>query len=119
MDENPAQRNILDGYCREGACINLVTKDYFKSKPNYIDETKLTDDVLGFLTLVLSYAKAAKIKDLKPDQSPKQLLSFMPRTELNTIYGQVKSKIPGDLFTLHDTLACYTTSEVDGELDVK
>ena len=119
MDPEVAQRNILDGFCTEGACINLVTKDYFKSKPNDIDETKPTDDVLGFLTLVLSYAKLAKTKDLKPDQSPKQLLSFMPQTNFNTIYGQVKSKIPGDLFTLLDTLACYTTSVVNGELNVK
>ena len=119
MDPEPAHRNVLDGYCTEGACINLVTKEYFDSKPNAIDGTKLTDDVFGFLTLVLSYAKAAKIKALKPDQSPKQLLSFMPRTEFNTLYGQVKSKIPGDLFTLLDTLACYTTSQVEGELDVK
>ncbi len=112
------QRNILDGYCMEGDCIILVTKDYFKSEPNDIDGTKLTDDVLGFLTLVLSYAKAAKTKTLKPDQSPKQLLSFMPRTEFNTMYEQVKSKIPGDLFTLLDTLACYTTT-ANSDLDVK
>ena len=107
----PEERNILDGICMEGDCINLVTKDYFQSKPNDIDGTQLTDDVFGFLTLVLSYAKAAEKKDLKPDQSPKQLLSFMPRTEFNTIYGLVKSKIPGDFFTLLDTLACYTTTK--------
>ena len=107
-------RNILDGLCTEGDCINLVTKDYFQSKPNDIDGKQLTDDVFGFLTLVLSYAKAAKKKNLKPDQSPKQLLSFMPRTEFNTMYGQVKSNIPGDLFTLLDTLACYKTAATKG-----
>ena len=107
----PPQRNILNGICYLGDCIVLVTAKYFDSKPNGIDGSKLTDDVLGFLTLVLSYAKAAKTRDLKTDQSPKQLLTFMPRTEFNTIYGQVKSKIPGDLFTLLDTLACYTTTK--------
>ena len=110
MGTDPPQRHILDGACMEGDCITLVTGDYFKSKPNDIDATKLTHDVLGFLILVLSYAKAAKTRTLRTDQSPKQLLSFMPRTEFNTIYGQVKSKIPGDLFTLLDTLACYTTA---------
>ena len=118
---DPTRRHILDGACTEGDCINLVTELYFQSNPNGIDGTQLTDDVFGFLTLVLSYAKVAitRQKNLKPDQSPKQLLSFMPRTEFNTIYGQVKSEIPGDLFTLLDTLACYTTEANNNDLDVK
>ena len=114
-------RNTLNGICTEGDCINLVTELYFQSKPNGIDGTQLTDDVFGFLTMVLSYAKVAitKQKSFKPDQSPKQFLTFMPRTEFNTIYGQVKSEIPGDLFTLLDTLACYTTEANNDDLDVK
>ena len=111
---DPDPRNVLNGICTLGDCIILVTDTYFQSKPNNIDGTKLTDDVFGFLTLVLSYAKAAKTRKLEKDRSPKQLLSFMPRTEFNTIYGQVKSKIPGDLFTLLDTLACYTTTKTTG-----
>ncbi|KAL9104901.1 MAG: hypothetical protein Q9163_000218 [Psora crenata] len=89
-----------------GKFIALVTKEYFQSKPNGIDGDKVSDDVLGFLTLVLSYAKAAK-EVLRPDQSPKLFTSFMPRTGSNNIFQQVKSKICGDLFKLLKVLACY------------
>lgn len=106
---NPeSDRNILDGICSRGDFLIVVTQDYFQSNTNGIDKSKVTDDVLGFCSLVLSYAKAAS-NALQPDMSPKLFLSFMPRTEFNTIYQQVKSKIQGDLFTLFDSLACYTT----------
>ncbi|ROW13591.1 hypothetical protein VPNG_04610 [Cytospora leucostoma] len=87
----------------------LVTKGFFKSKPNGIEEDKVTDDVLGFCSLVLSYAKNAG--HLQPDESPKKITSFMPRTEFGTIFKQVQSKIPGDLFDLFNTLACYKRSK--------
>ena len=104
-DREP-ERNILDGMSR-GDNLVLVTQEYFQSNTNGIDGSKVTDDVLGFYSLVLSYAKAASQK-LQPDQSPKLFLTFMPRTEINTIYKQVKSKITGDLFNLFNSLACYT-----------
>ena len=103
-------RNLLDGICPRGDFLVLVTQEYFQSSPNGIDGSKVTDDVLGFCSLVLSYAKAAS-QTLKPDQSPKLFLTFMPRTEFNTIFAQVKSKIPGDLFNLFNFLACYTLNK--------
>lgn len=109
-DPDPGpNRNILDGDTPrgpQGRFIALVTKEYLQSKPNGIDGSKISDDVLGFLTLVLSYAKAAKER-LRQDQSPKLFTTFMPRTEFNTIYQQVKSKLCGDLFELIRVLACY------------
>lgn len=98
------KRNILDGFGRDG--LTLVTKDFFQSSPNGIDASTVTDDVLGFCSLVLSYGKIAANK-LKPDESPKLYMTFMPRTEFNTLFEQVKSKIPGDLFDLFNILACY------------
>ena len=108
-------RNILNGIGRRGDYLVLVTQEYFQSNTNGIDGSKVTDDVLGFCSLVLSYAKAAS-ETLKPDQSPKLFLTFMPRTEFNTIYKQVKTKIPGDLFNLFNSLACYTLDKKSGEL---
>lgn len=114
MDEHlaalPDGRNILNGYNVRHDNLVFVTKDYFQSKPNNIDNSKITNDVLAFCTLILSYAKAATA-ELKPDQSPKLFISFMPRTEFNTIFQIVKTKLPGDLFSLFNTLACYKTDQ--------
>ena len=107
-------RNILDGICPRGNFLVVVAQEYFQSNTNGIDGSKVTDDVLGFCSLVLSYAKAAS-NELQPDQSPKLFLTFMPRTEFNTIYQQVETKIPGDLFELFNSLACYTLNQ-DGEI---
>lgn len=85
----------------------FVKQDYFQSNTNGIDMSSVGNDVLGFCSLVLSYAKGAST-NLGPGQSPKLLFTFMPRTEFNTIYQQVQSKIPGDLFNLFNCLACYT-----------
>ena len=93
---NPDKENLI-----------VVTQEYFRSNTNGIQKERVGDDVLGFRSLVLSYAKAAKYVFKSKDQSPKLLLTFMPRTEFNTIFQQVKSKIPGDLFALFDSLACY------------
>ena len=110
----PLNQNILVGgetYAAgnpSGENLVVVTQAYFQSNTNGIDASKVSDDVLGFCSLVLSYAKGAKYT-LARDQSPKLMLTFMPRTEFNTIFQQVKSKIPGDLFTLFNSLACYKT----------
>jgi len=51
-----------------------VTRDFFQSGPGGITSATVSDDVLGFFSLILSYAKAAT----------KQLTSIMPRTEFVT-----------------------------------
>lgn len=118
MKENqhdPDEKNILDGNnVRYRERIVVVQQEYFQSNTNGIEQSKVTDDVLGFCSLVLTYAKAAA-NDLAGDESPKLSLAFMPRTEFNTIYGQVKSKLQGDLFSLFNSLACYKTNR-DGKI---
>lgn len=113
QQEDPEGLNILDGYNmytekHMNGFLVVVTQAYFTSNTNNIDKSKVTDDVLGFCSLVLFHAKAAATA-LGSDQSPKLRTGFMPRTEFNSIYKQVKSKIPGDLFTLFNSLACYKT----------
>lgn len=81
-------------------------KNWFKSRPNGIDPTEVTDDVLAFCSMVLTYAKSAT-NPLKPDESPKLRTTFMPWTDFNTLYKQVHEKLPGDIFNLFNTLACY------------
>ena len=112
-DPDPGpNRNILDGsnYKFDDTLV-VVDKDYFQSKPNNIDGSQVTDDVLGFCSLVLGYAKAT-VNPLGGESSTKYYLTFMPRTEFNTIFStQVKSKISGDLFKLFNTLACYKRDE--------
>lgn len=101
-------RNPLDGTNdRFADKFVLVDQNYFQSRPNGIDQTKMTDDVLAFCSLILTYAKSAA-DSLRPNQSPKLYSSFMPRTEFNTIFELVKPKLPGDLFNIFNTLACYT-----------
>ena len=113
QEKDPSERNILDGSnFRNDRSAVVVRKEYFQSNKNGIDQSKVTDDVLGFCSLVLSYAKNAKIK-LAPNESPKLSTTFMPRTEFNTIYNQVKPKIKGDLFALFESLACYRTLHDD------
>lgn len=82
-----------------------VTADYFQSGPNGITSTTVKDDVLGFFSLVLSYAKSARGE--MEDQSPKMLTTIMPRTDFVTIFAQVKSSVPGTLYDIVKVLGCY------------
>ena len=106
---DPDEKNILDGTnSRTDGVVIIATQDYFQSNPNRLDKTKMTDDVLGFCSLVLSYARSASNR-LAGNQSPKLFMVFMPRTEFITLFGIVKSKLIDDLFKLFDNLACYKT----------
>ncbi|KAF2093595.1 hypothetical protein NA57DRAFT_81097 [Rhizodiscina lignyota] len=108
--------NVLVGFGYNDDSLVLVTEKFFQSKPNGIDESTVTDDVLAFCSLVLSYAKAAKDEDTH-GVSPKLSLTFMPRTEFNTLYRQIKPKIPGDLWELFRILACYKNMR-NGEVKI-
>lgn len=67
----PDDKNILDGSnFSKDAILVVITQAYFQSNPNIIDNSKMTDDVLAFCSLVLSYAKAAR-NTLRGNQSPK------------------------------------------------
>lgn len=85
-----------------------VTKDFFQSKPNGISSDSVKDDVLGFFSLVVLYAKSAKVEE--DDDSPKDLLSIMPRTDFTNLFKQVKPAVPGKLYDIVSTLACYKNS---------
>jgi hypothetical protein len=88
--------------------LQIVTKEYFQTNPNKIAPNAVTDDVLGFCSLVLSYAKAAR--EMQPNASPKIDITIMPRTDFNTMFKQVSKKLGGDLFQLFDVLACYKST---------
>ncbi|KAI4231791.1 MAG: hypothetical protein LQ349_005388 [Xanthoria aureola] len=110
-DPPPSGRNILDGFPGTSMFTAVVaTQAYFQSNPNGIEASKVTDDVLAFCSLILSYAKAASLQ-LGRNQSPKFYTTFMPRNDFNTLYQQVKSGLPGDLFPLLNSLACYKTDK--------
>lgn len=94
-----------------GVNMVYVTKDFFQSKPNGISSDNVKADVLGFFSLVVSYAKAARVFD--EDESPKGLISIMPRTDFTNIFNQVKPAIPGTLYDIIKILACYKNI-VDG-----
>jgi hypothetical protein len=96
---------------------SLSPRDYFKDLSLLVDVDKINDAVLGFCTLVLSYAKAANkpVNEHDPnaqERSPKSWIPFMPRTEFVTMYKAVKSFFPADeeLFNIFNTLACYKTT---------
>ena len=93
-----------------GQNIQLVTRQHFQSASLGIDPSTVTDYLLGFFTLLMSYAKAAALKQ-DTGVSPKHWLTFMPRTDFNTIYAQVSSKLKKNLFGIMNILACYTTDQ--------
>ncbi|KAL8833008.1 MAG: hypothetical protein Q9176_008112 [Flavoplaca citrina] len=75
----------------------FVTTDFFQSKPNGISKDSVGDDVLGFFSLLISYAKRAS--RVTRDNSPKTIISIMPRTDWTTV--------PGQVYELVKVLACY------------
>ena len=94
--------------------VVLVTHDFFQSKPNGISPDSVKADVLGFFSLVMSYAKFATplVTDERQymTDSPKKTISIMPRTDFVTLYAQVQSTLlpgSGTLYNLVKTLACY------------
>lgn len=98
-----------------GRGMTLVTRQFFQSNPNTISSTSVKDDVLGFFSLILSYAKSARKEN--SDSSPKVLTVIMPRTDFTTVFAQVKSAVPlkpNSLYELVKVLACYK-NEDNGE----
>lgn len=107
------KEHVLKGWIYGADYSVLVTQEYFQSIKGF-EKTKPSDDVLAFCSLVLSYAKSAK-KALQRNESPKLRTTIMPRNDFVTIFNQVKSKLPGDLFPLFQTLACYKTTKGKAE----
>jgi hypothetical protein len=107
----PQQKNLV-----------YVTKDFFQasSPPGGLQGDSLKDDVLGFFSLVVSYAKANKCpEDEDPTEcrsSIKDLTtSIMPRNDFTSMYKLLKTQnampsIQGSLWDLVATLSCYKNS---------
>ena len=99
--------------------IVSVTQKFFQSSPNGISPDSVKADVLGFFSLVISYAKKATTTSPPKysSTSPKFTIPIMPRTEFVTLYAQVKSTLPGTgtLYDLVKILACYKNDEDDVE----
>ncbi|KAL8895447.1 MAG: hypothetical protein Q9207_008169 [Kuettlingeria erythrocarpa] len=92
-----------------------VSNDFFQSNPNGISSDAVTDDVLGFFSLVMSYAKGARQES--SDTSPKEIMSIMPRTDFTNIFSMLEAEVTGDLYDLVKKLACYRNSGDTLEID--
>ena len=102
--------------------IVSVTQDFFQASPNGISQNTVKADVLGFLSLIVSYAKKADEPptdhSLYKTYSPKDTVSIMPRTDFVTLYAQVQSTLSlgsGTLYDLVKILACYKNYEDEVE----
>ncbi|KAL9630619.1 MAG: hypothetical protein Q9204_004625 [Flavoplaca sp. TL-2023a] len=98
-----------------GTGMKLVTKEFFQANPNGISPDSVGDDVLGFFSLVISYAKGAS--RVTKGYSPKNIISIMPRTDWTTLFEQVRPAVPGQLYELVKVLACYEQDGGDTKID--
>ena len=112
--DQDASSPLLPGGRAASRNVVSVTHDFFQSKPNGISPDGVEADVLGFFSLVMSYAKFATplvtAEKGYMTVSPKKTISIMPRTDFATLYAQVQSTLlPGSstLYNLVKTLACY------------
>ena len=102
-----------------GTGVVSVTQKFFQSSPNGISSNSVQADVLGLLSLVLSYVKRAPVIVPPPAiydiNSPKISFSIMPRTEFVALFAQVQGALPGKgtLYDLVKVLACYENDEDD------
>lgn len=90
--------------------IHIVRKEDFAAAELH-EITSITDDLLGFFSLVVSYAKATR--RMQAQDGPKHSLSIMPRTDFAAMYSLVSSKIKPqysdcwDLFQIVKALAAF------------
>lgn len=83
---------------------------------NQLTSEDLTDDLLGFFSMIVSYAKGAGSN--APGESSKMIIPIMPRTDFVTIYGQISSKLADQLhcdtlFNIEQILAMYKGDGTD------
>lgn len=116
--DRPVTSPLLPGIRPEKNKVSVTSK-FFQSSPNGISSGSVKQDVLGFFSLVVSYAK--KASSTSPpnysETSPKNIISIMPRTEFVTLYAQVNGALPGSdtLYNLVKVLACYKNDGDDVE----
>ena len=81
---------------RPGKGMVYVTKEFFQANPNGISSDSVKADVLGFFSLVMSYAKGALT--VTSGNNPKTIVSIMPRTDWTNLFYQIKPVVPGSLY---------------------
>ena len=105
------------GLSKKNSNIHIVQKqDFADAKLTDIKENDITDDFLGFFTLLVSYAKSTK--DMKPSEGPKHSLSVMPRTDFAAMYAMFKAKIEpqyqGGCWDLYSIVKALAKKQGDG-----
>lgn len=116
LDPQGDDRNVLNGNVMgigtRKEDLKLITKDSFAGLRARMDIQNINDAVLGFCSLIMSYAKFVPKQHTGGNEaSPKTSLIVMPRTEFTTVFKQVKSDFPatGELYDIFNVLACYET----------
>ena len=108
MTNNP----LVGGTRNKKENMVWVNKDFFARNPQGNEEKTVSEDILAFFSLVLSYVKPNGKNPSTLDKSAKNLSPIMPRTDFLTMYQSVKDKIKGDdLYELVKQLTCYTNEE--------
>ncbi|KAL8827257.1 MAG: hypothetical protein Q9191_003292 [Dirinaria sp. TL-2023a] len=92
-----------------------VLPEFFKTSPGGVTQNAVSNrrDVLGFFSLILTYAKAAST--VNEVQSPKSYSSIMPRTDFTTIFQTqgISDVIPkAQLYEIVKALACFKNTDV-------
>jgi hypothetical protein len=95
-----------------------VAREYFQSSPNGITTESVQEDVLGFFSLVMSYAKSAD-DNRDSDKSIKSDFFIMPRSDFVTLYRQIKVNLRGSLYDIAKVLSCYKIFSDDDEYEVE
>lgn len=106
------EKNALLSDAERGSKKNFVwvNKDFFQAIPEGNRPEDVSEDAMGFLSLVLSYAKNAE-RRADTSASPKSSISIMPRTDFASLYQDVSGSLKGDLYQLVSLLACYKNDE--------
>ena len=91
-----------------------VLPGFFKTSPGGVtqDDVNNRPDVLGFFSIILTYAKATRW--VQPSVSPKTCSKFMPRTDFTTIFQTqgISQVIPGaHLYDIIKALACFKNTD--------
>ena len=93
-----------------GVNMVKVIPEFFKTSPGRVTQNQVQNrpDVLGFFSIVLSFAKAAKL--VEENESPKVVSKIMPRTDFTTIFETqgISEVIPKEhLYDIVKALACF------------
>ena len=111
--ENPQPNNQNWKMYRPSRNQVKVLAPFFKKSPGGVsaEDVQYRPDVLGFLSVVLTFAKIAR--PLGKNESPKGFSSIMPRNDFTTIYKtqRIDRVLPPDkLYDIVKGVACFKNS---------